>query len=116
MRPDSRYTGLPIVTVAVTFLFLAGCATEPRPAGVSRAVNFSVTALYPNGFEITASGSRSTSSAELQNAWRAKAKMVAKGHRFKSSPLVVHDNESDYGGYWPLLTRSVTGTIRLGGD
>jgi hypothetical protein len=73
---------------------------------------FSVTPLYPNSFEITAGGSRLRDAEELRAAWQKKAKLVANGHHFKSSALVVHDNESDYGG-GPILSRSVTGTITL---
>jgi hypothetical protein len=106
----------PPLAAAIAVLFLAGCAPiEPRPEGVGRGISFSVTALYPKSFEITAFGSRLRDAAELKAAWQKKAQMVAKGHRFKiSSPVVVHDNESDYGGYGvPMLTRSATGTITL---
>ena len=96
---------------------LMSCATpEPKPAGVGRGISFSVTPLYPHSFEITAFGSRLRDAQELKDAWQKKAVMVAKGHRFKiTSPPVVHNNESDYGGIYgvPQLTRSVTGTIAL---
>jgi len=49
---------------------------------------------------------------ELKEAWRKKAAEVAKGRKFKISSLVVHDNETDIGG-WPTKSRSVSGTIRL---
>lgn len=102
----------------VALSFLTSCATpEPRPEGVGRGISFSVTPLYPHSFEITASGSRLRDAQELKDAWQKKAVMVAKGHRFKiTSPLVAHNNESDYAGgpYGvPLLTRSVTGTIAV---
>jgi hypothetical protein len=41
-----------------------------------------------------------------------KAAEVAKGRKFKISSLVVHDNETDIGG-WPTKSRSVSGTITL---
>ena len=100
---------------AIALSFLTSCATpEPKPAGVGRGISFSVTPLYPHSFDIVAFGSRLRDAQELKEAWHKKAVMVAKGHRFKiTSPPTVHNNESDYGGYVPLLTRSVTGTIAL---
>lgn len=97
--------------------FLTSCQTpEPKPEGVGRGISFNVTPLYPHSFEITAAGSRLRDEHELRDAWQKKVAMVAKGHRFKiSSPPVMHNNESDYGGLYgvPQLTRSVTGTITL---
>lgn len=49
---------------------------------------------------------------ELKQAWNKKAVEVAKGRKFKVTPVVVHDNETDLGG-WPSKARSVTGTITL---
>jgi hypothetical protein len=95
---------------------LTNCANpEPRPAGVGRGISFTVTPLLPKGYEIVAFGSRLRDEAELKDAWQKKAKMVANGRRYKSSPLVTHKNESDYysGSGVPLLTRSVSGTITL---
>ena len=105
---------LPSLAAVIAGLCLAACApTEPRPEGVGRGISFSVTALYPRSFEITAFGSRLRDAGELKAAWQKKASMVANGHRFKiSSPPVVHSNESDAGGS-PFLTRSATGTITL---
>lgn len=105
------------VSIAVGAVFLlTGCAdAEPRPAGVSRQVMFAVTALYPKSFEITAAAPRSFSREELKNAWQKKALMVANGRHFKSSELVVHDNETIVYGYvnMPVQNRSVSGTITL---
>jgi hypothetical protein len=103
-----------IVAIVVALLFVAGCApAEPRPEGVGRGISFSVTPLYPKSFEIVAFGSRHRDAEELKIAWQKKAHMVVNGHRFKiSSPVVVHDNESDLGG-GPMLSRSATGTITL---
>ena len=94
--------------------FLTSCKTpEPRPEGVGRGITFAVTPLYPHSFEISAGGSRLRDEQELKDAWQKKVLMVAKGRRFKiTSPPVIHNNESDYGG-GPLLSRSVTGTITL---
>jgi hypothetical protein len=106
---------LAIAAATMAVLFITGCTPiEPRPPGVSRRVGFSVTPLYPKSFEITAFGSRSVSAEELKDAWLKKAKLVANGHHFKASTLVVHDNEAvAYGAYWPMQTRSATGTIAL---
>jgi hypothetical protein len=95
--------------------FITSCQTaEPRPAGVGRGISFAVTPLYPHSFEITAGGSRLRDEHELREAWQKKAVMVAGGHKFKITKTpVTHNNESDYGGYGPTLTRSVTGTIAL---
>jgi predicted transcriptional regulator YheO len=79
---------------------------------VGRGIQFSVTPLYPKSFEITAGGSRLRDAEELKAAWQKKATLVANGRHFKSSSLVVRDNESDYGGGL-VLSRSVTGTITL---
>jgi hypothetical protein len=104
-----------LVAIVVAVLFVSGCAhTEARPEGVGRGISFSVTPLYPKSFEIVAFGSRLRDAEELKVAWQKKAQMVAQGHRFKiSSPVVLHSNESDLGGYLPILTRSATGTITL---
>jgi hypothetical protein len=111
--PLSRFHWAALAAAAV-ILLVAGCAApEPRPEGVGRGISFSVTALYPKSFEITAFGSRLRDAEELKAAWKKKAQMLANGHGFKiSSPPVAHNNESDYGGS-PLLSRSVTGTITL---
>ena len=99
-------------------LFVASCATaEPRPAGVSRFISFSVSPVYPKSFDIVAGAQHSIyghfSVEELKEAWRKKSIEVAKGHRFKTSPLAVHDNEEDYSIGWPVKSRSVSGTITL---
>jgi hypothetical protein len=100
--------------LAASFLAMDGGAAEPRPAGVSRRVVFSVQPLYPKSFEIIAGGPRSLTTEQLKEAWQKKAQLVANGHRFKTSPLVAHDNESiAYGTYLPARNRSVTGTITL---
>jgi len=49
---------------------------------------------------------------ELKEAWRKKPVEVTKGRKFKISSVVVHDNETDIGG-WPTKSRSVSGTITL---
>jgi hypothetical protein len=99
------------------FLLTSCAATEPRPAGISRFISFSVTPLYPKSFEITAGSYHSIyghfGTEELKEAWRKKAQMIASGHRFKSSVFIVHDNETDLGGGWPIQSRSVTATITL---
>jgi hypothetical protein len=94
---------------------LFGCATaEPRPPGVSGRVTFSVLPIYPKSFEITAVGPRSIAREELKEAWEKKAQLIARGRRFKTASLVVHDNEAiAYGVYWPMQSRSMTGTITL---
>jgi hypothetical protein len=103
-----------MVALAACLIGLDCAAAEPRPAGVSWRVGFSVQPVYPKSFEISAGGPRSLSAEELKEAWRKKALLVANGRRFKASPLVVHDNESiGYGTYWPMRFRSVTGTITL---
>jgi hypothetical protein len=105
------------VNIAIgAVVLLTGCANqEPRPAGVSRQVMFAVTSLYPKSFEITAAAPRSFSREELKNAWQKKALMVANGRHFKSSELVVHDNETIVYGYVnvPVQNRSVSGTITV---
>jgi hypothetical protein len=102
-----------VVSMAGFLLF--GCATaEPRPPGVSSRVTFSVLPVYPKSFEITAVGPRSISREQLKEAWQKKAQVVAGDRRFKTAPLVVHDNEAiAYGVYWPMQSRSMTGTITL---
>jgi hypothetical protein len=103
-----------IVVIAASFLALNCAAREPRIPGVSWRVLFSVQPVYPKSFEISAGGPRSLTAEELQDAWRKKALLVANGHRFRNSPLVVHDHESiTPGTYWPMRFRSVTGTITL---
>ncbi len=105
------------VTAAIAVLALTGCETpEPRPAGVSRFVSFSVTPLYPKSYEIVAGSMHSIwghfGVEELKAAWQKKALLVANGRKFKASPLVVRDNETDIGGA-PSKSRSVSGTITL---
>ena len=102
------------LAIAVALLFLASCVEpEPKPAGVGRGINFSVTPLYPRSFEISAFGSRLRDAQELTVAWHKKAVMVANGRPFKiTSPPVVHDGESDEGRA-AYLTRSATGTITV---
>ena len=105
------------LAVITAILVLSGCQTaEPRPAGVSRFISLSVSPVYPKSFDITAAADRSFyghfSVEELKEAWRKKAAEVAKGRKFKIASLVVHDNETDIGG-WPTKSRSVSGTITL---
>jgi hypothetical protein len=100
-----------IVAIAASFLALNCPAKEPRIPGVSWRVLFSVQPVYPKSFEISAGGPRSLTAEELKEAWRKKALLVAKGRRFRASPLVVHDTETVVS--WPIRFRSVTGTITL---
>jgi hypothetical protein len=103
-----------LAAIAASLFALDCTAAEPRPPGVSWRVVFSVQPVYPKSFEISAGGPRSLGTEELKEAWRKKAVLVANGHKFKTSPLVVHDNESiAYGTYLPVRNRSVTGTITL---
>jgi len=103
-----------IAPIVASLLFLGCAAAEPRPAGVSRRVAFFVGPVYPKSFEITAVGPRSLTAEQLKEAWQKKSMLVANGRRFKTSSLVVHDNEAVvYGSYWPRQSRSVTGTITL---
>jgi len=110
---------LPVYVVAITAIaVLGGCQmAEPRPAGVSRFISFSVSPVYPKSFDIIAAAQHSiyghSSVEELKEAWRKKAIEVAKGRKFKTSPLVVHDNETDYASPLPMKSRSVSGTITL---
>ena len=103
-------------TVAAILIFVHCAAAEPRPAGVSRFIHFSVTAVYPKSFDIIASAQWSIYGhfeiAELKEAWRKKALQLANGRKFKSSTLVVHDGEDSTGG-WAIGYRSVSGTITV---
>ena len=103
-------------TVAAILIFARCAAAEPRPAGVSRFIHFTVTAVYPKSFDIIASVQWSIYGhfgiAELKEAWRKKALQLANGRKFKSSALVVHDGEDSTGG-WAIGFRSVSGTITL---
>lgn len=113
---QKKHLWIGLAGLAASFLFLgsAAIAKEPRPPGVSWRIAFFVEPVYPKSFEITASGPRSVKAEELKEAWRKKALLVANGRRFKGSPLVVHDNEVVGNGlYWPLQSRSVTGSITL---
>jgi hypothetical protein len=102
------------LVVLMAGLLLFGCAAaEPRPSGVSWRVTFFVLSVYPKSFEITAVGPRSLPREELKEAWLKKAKLVANGRRFKTAPLVIHENETVASGTWPIQSRSVTGTITL---
>ena len=95
------------------FLLFGCAAAEPRPPGVSWRITFFVLPVYPKSFEITAVGPLSVAREKLEEAWQKKAKLVASGRRFKTSPLVVHDNETDLGTHWPVRSRGMTGTITL---
>lgn len=111
-------TQLCFVAAALAFLSLTGCATpEPRPAGVSRFIGFSVTPLYPKSYDIIAYSMHSIYGhfgvEELKEAWRKKALLVANGRKFKASPLVVHSSEGEAIGVLPTKVRSVSGTITL---
>ncbi len=72
------------LAVITAILLLSGCQmAEPRPAGVSRFVAFSVSPVYPKSFDITAAADHSFyghfSVEELKEAWRKKAAEVAEG-------------------------------------
>ena len=116
LLPKLRQAGfVAVFTLAV--LFLTGCATaEPRPTGVSQFISFTVTPIYPKSFEIIALSFHSIyghfGEEELREGWRKKALQIANGRRFKASPLIVHNPESDLGG-WPSKSRTVAGTITL---
>jgi hypothetical protein len=112
-----RSISLTVYSTIAAIIIFAGCAAaEPRPAGVSRLIHFSVTAVYPKSFDIIASVQWSIYGhfgiAELKEAWRKKALQLANGRKFKSSALVVHDGEDSTGG-WAIGFRSVSGTITL---
>lgn len=97
-----------VLAFCLTSNALAG---EARPPGVSWRIVFNVTPLYPRSFEISATGPRSFSAAKLREAWEKKAQMVVHGRRYKASPFVIHDNETDFQMAWPYRTRSITATI-----
>ena len=103
--------------IALVSLPNFACATEPRPPGVSRFIGFTVDPVYPKSYDIAAVAQHSIlghcSVEELKTAWQKKAVMVAKGHKFKVTKLVVHDAEDDLAVGWPMKTRSVSGTITL---
>ena len=112
-----RSISLTVYSTVAAILILAHCAAaEPRPAGVSRFIHFSVTAVYPRSFDIIASAQWSIYGhfglAELKEAWHKKALQLANGRKFKSSALVVHDGEDSAGG-WAIGFRSASGTITL---
>jgi hypothetical protein len=112
--PWKKHFCFGIAAMVASLLVLDCAAAEPRPPGVSWRVVFSVQPVYPKSLEISAGGPRSLTAEELKEAWQKKAVLVANGHRFKTSPLVVHDNEAiAYGTYLPMRSRSVTGTITL---
>jgi hypothetical protein len=97
----------------VTALILSGCAAfEPQPGGLSPRILFSVSPLFPKSYEITAAGPRYFSAEKLKEAWQKKALLVANGHHFRTSPFVVHDDETVQAGF-PMQSRSVTATITL---
>jgi hypothetical protein len=107
----------PIWAALAAFLFSTACtATESRPVGVSRFISFSVSAVYPNSFDISAGAYRSLygsfSVEKLKDAWRKKALEVAKGRKFKTSAWIVRETEDSSGG-WPIKFRSVSATITL---
>jgi hypothetical protein len=103
--------------VAIVSLPTFAWANEPRPPGVSRLIGFTVAPVYPKSYDIAAVAQHSflghCSVEELKTAWQKKAVMVAKGHKFKVTKLVVHDAEDDLAVGWPMKTRSVSGTITL---
>lgn len=103
--------------VAIVCLPNLASASEPRPQGVSRFIGFTVDPVYPKSYDIAAVAQHSIwghcSVEELKTAWQKKAVMVAKGHKFKVTKLVVHDAEDDLAVGWPMKTRSVSGTITL---
>jgi hypothetical protein len=111
VSPIRKHFVFGIAAIAASFLALNCAAKEPRIPGVSWRVTFSVQPVYPKSFEIVAGGPRSLTAEELKEAWRKKALLVANGHRFKSSPLMVHGTETVVN--WPIRFRSVTGTITL---
>ena len=107
------------ITVVIALIILPNWVTaaEPRPAGVSRFISFSVQPVYPKSFDITAAAQHSIwghfKIEELKDAWQKKAIQVANGRKFKISKLVMHDSEEDYAPGMPVKFRSVSGTITL---
>lgn len=109
---------LPIALVIAIFVLPnLAIASEPRPAGVSRFISFSVQPVYPKSFDIAAVAQHSffghCGVEELKEGWQKKALQVANGKKFKVVKLVIHDNETDYASGWPIKFRSVSGTITL---
>lgn len=101
---------------ALTLLTITGCATTDMPPGVPRGITFSATPLYPNGYEVTAGGTRKFDAPVLKDAWMKKAAQLASGRKYKTSELTVHDTEVIPYSLYPTLPmqgRSVTGTMSL---
>lgn len=100
---------------------LAGCAAPSNhPPGVPANIAFRVQPVYPRSFDVTATASRATTQAALEEAWRKKAAQLAAGRRYQSSPLHGRGTEtitSLYTGYAniPMVnqSRSVSGTVTL---
>ena len=107
---------LALICAALAVAVAACAPVEPRPAGSSRFISFSVTPVYPRSFDITASSLHSMwghfGVEEMKDAWYQKARQVAKGHRFKVSSLVVHDSEINPVSF-SSKARRITGTITL---
>jgi hypothetical protein len=105
-----------IAIVLTASLTLVACATTERVSGVPRGITFAVTPVYPNSYDVTASGSRNFSAEIMKDAWLQKAAQLAKGRKYKTSTLTVHDTEvASDNPYVPMMVegRSVSGTINI---
>lgn len=71
-----------------------------------------MTPIYPNSFDIEASGNLPRSSEVLRDAWQKKAEQVAAGRKFRASPLTVRIAEVSPG-TWPIRSRVVSGSITI---
>ena len=91
---------------------IPSCATQNTLPGVPRGILFFETPIYPNSFDIVATGKLSHSGSVLRHAWQQKAEQIAAGRPFRVSRITERISEDNAGG-WPLRMRSVSGTITI---
>jgi hypothetical protein len=119
MNPSPKILIGRLGIVIAAALAMAACATEDRVSGVPHGITFAVTPVYPNSYDITASGSRHFSSETMKDSWLKKAAQLAHGRKYKTSGLTVHDNERVTDNpYVPIVVegRTVSGTLIILGN
>jgi hypothetical protein len=97
-------------------LIVVSCGFTTVMKGLPLGVHYTVTPVYPSSYDITVTTEQNLSPETLKEAWMKKAAELAKGRKFKTSPLTSRVREHAVENpYVPAMTetRTVTGTVSI---
>jgi hypothetical protein len=116
MSATLKTTGNRALLLLMATFAMFGCAVTETVKGVPWGIQYSVSPVYPNSYDVTVTTGRNLSPESLKDAWMKKAAQLANGRKYKTSPLTSHVKEhAAENPYVPAMTetRTVTGTVSI---